>query len=216
MVDWQLNAHLHNLVPAARNNDRVQDVGAEADAGDPVHKHGESCFMHTQGFQHSPLGVTVLLDVVLALSEGVPELDRPVTGTRDNLPVISAEADGQDIRGVADKAAGGEAGVKVPETEGVVPGRRESKLAVGGDDDVGHEVVVAAEDALGVTVLVVLTRQLPDDDGLVCEVHVQAKRSQNTRARVKVPREAVKIISGFSDEVAMAVTHPLCPAREPR
>lgn len=32
----------------------------------------------------------------------------------------------------------------------------------------------------------------------------------------QVPREAVKIMSGFSDEVAIAVTHPLCPEREPK
>ena len=33
---------------------------------------------------------------------------------------------------------------------------------------------------------------------------------------MNIPREAVKIISGFSDEVAMAVTHPLWPSKEPR
>lgn len=32
----------------------------------------------------------------------------------------------------------------------------------------------------------------------------------------KIPREAVKIMSGFSEEVAMAVTHPLWPDKEPR
>jgi hypothetical protein len=31
-----------------------------------------------------------------------------------------------------------------------------------------------------------------------------------------LPREAVKIMSGFSEEVAMAVTHPLWPSRDPR
>ena len=33
---------------------------------------------------------------------------------------------------------------------------------------------------------------------------------------MRVPREAVRIMSGFSDEVAMAVTHPLWPGSEPR
>jgi hypothetical protein len=32
----------------------------------------------------------------------------------------------------------------------------------------------------------------------------------------KIPREAVKIMSGFSEDVAIAVTHPLWPAKEPR
>jgi hypothetical protein len=34
--------------------------------------------------------------------------------------------------------------------------------------------------------------------------------------RACVPREAVKIISGFSEEVAMAVIHPLWPSSDPR
>ena len=69
----------------------------------------------------SPLSVAILLDVVLALAEGVPQLDGAVTGAGDDLPVVRAEADGQDVGGVADEAAGGEAGVEVPEAEGVVP-----------------------------------------------------------------------------------------------
>src|ERR1700685_142834 len=32
----------------------------------------------------------------------------------------------------------------------------------------------------------------------------------------KIPREAVRIMSGFSEEVAIAVTQPLWPAKEPR
>ena len=111
--------------------------------------------------------MAILLDVVLALSEGVPELDRLVARARDDLPVVGAEADRQDIGLVADEATGGEAGVKIPKTEGVVPGRGESELAVGGDDDVRHEVVVAVKDALGVTVGLVVTGELPDDDRLV-------------------------------------------------
>ena len=115
-----------------------------------------------------PLGVTILLNVVLALSEGVPELDSSVTGAGNNLSVISAEADGQNIGGVANEAAGGETSVKVPETKGVVPRRGEGELAVRGDDNIRDEVVVAGEDALGEAVLVLVTGQLPDDDGLVC------------------------------------------------
>ena len=67
--------------------------------------------------QNAPLGVAILLDVVLALAEGVPELDSSVTGAVNNLSVISAEADGQNIGGVANEAAGGETSVKVPETK---------------------------------------------------------------------------------------------------
>lgn len=97
-----------------------------------------------------PFTVAVLLDVVLALSEGIPQLDRPIPGPAHDLPVVGAEADGEDIGGVAHEAAGGCAGVEVPEAEGVVPRRGKGELAVGGDDDVGDKVVVAVEDAFRV------------------------------------------------------------------
>ena len=118
--------------------------------------------------QHSPLSVAVILDVVFALAEGVPELDRPVARARDDLPVVSREADGEDIGGVADETTGSAASVEVPQAQRVVPGRRERELAIGGDDDVRDEVVVPVEDTLRVAVLVLVTRELPDDDGLVC------------------------------------------------
>lgn len=65
--------------------------------------------------------MTIILDIVLALPEGIPELDRPVARARDNLPVVCREADGEDIGGVADETAGGETGVQVPEAKCVVP-----------------------------------------------------------------------------------------------
>lgn len=118
--------------------------------------------------QHSPLSVAVILDVVFALAEGVPELNRPVARARDDLPVVSREADGEDIGGVADEAAGRVASVEIPQAERVVPRGGERELAVGGDDDVRDEVVVAVEDALRVAVLILVTGELPDDDRLVC------------------------------------------------
>lgn len=60
-------------------------------------------------------------DGVLAVTEGVPQLDRAVTGTRDDLSVVGGEGDGQDVVGVADEAAGGGAGGKLPEAESLVP-----------------------------------------------------------------------------------------------
>ena len=141
--------HLDNLVPTARDDDGVHDVGAEAHA-------------------RYPLGVAILLDIVLALAKGVPELNRPVARAGDNLPVVSAEADRKDVGRVADEAARRETSVKVPEAEGVVPRGGERELAVGGDDDVRDEVVVAVEDAFGVAVRVLVARQLPDDNRLVC------------------------------------------------
>lgn len=140
--------YLDDLVPTSGDNDGVLRVGAEANAADP-------------------LGVTVVGDVELALAKCVPELDGAVTRARDNLTVVGGEGDREDIGGVADKAAGGGAGVEVPETEGLVPRGGQSKLAVGRDDNVRDKVVVTVEDALGVTVVGVVARELPDNDGAV-------------------------------------------------
>ena len=164
---------------------------------------------------HVPLSVTLLLNVIFALSEGIPEFDGPVTGSRDNLSVVSAEADRKHVGGVADKATGGQAGVEIPQTEGVIPRRRKGELTIGRDDDVRDEVVVTVENALRVSVGVLVAGQLPNDDSLVWVFGGMRKR-EKSRKMQNVPREAVKIISGFSEEVAMAVTHPLWPSKEPR
>jgi len=74
--------------------------------------------------------VALLFNIKLALAEGVPELDSAIARAGDDLPVVGGEGDGEDIGGVADEGAGGQAGVEVPKAESVVPGRREGKLAV--------------------------------------------------------------------------------------
>ena len=116
---------------------------------------------------HLPLAVAVFLDVVLAFTKGVPQFDGLVARTRDDLPVISTEADGQDVRSVADESASGLASVEVPKAESVIPRSREGELAIGRDNDIRDEVVVAVEDSLGVAVALFVASQLPDDDGLV-------------------------------------------------
>jgi hypothetical protein len=117
--------------------------------------------------ENAPLGVAILFDVVLALAERVPELNCPVARARDDLPVVGREGNGQDIGGVADEAAGGVTGVKIPETEGVVPGRGECELAVRGDDNVRNKVIVSMENSFWVPVRVFVSGKLPDDDRLV-------------------------------------------------
>jgi len=142
--------YLDDLVPASGDNDGVGGVGREADAGDP-------------------LGVAILLDGELALTEGVPQLDGLIAGTRDDLTVISREGNREDIVGVADEATGGGTGVEVPETEGLVPRGGQSELAVGGDDNILDSRVVSVERLAGDTeVTLIIADQVPDDDGLVC------------------------------------------------
>jgi hypothetical protein len=148
--------NLDNLVPTSGNDDGVGRVGGEANAG-------------------NPLGVTILLDVELALTKGVPQLDGLVTGSRDNLTVVRGERDGQNIVGVTDETAGGGAGVQVPKTKGLVPGGGQSELAIRGDNNVLNEVVVAGERLTGNTVAGLISGKVPDDDGLVCKEQLWKK-----------------------------------------
>lgn len=157
--------------------------------------------------------MTIILDVILALSKGVPKFDRSITRTRDDLSVIRAEANGQDVGGVAHKSASGLASVQVPETQSVVPRRGEGELAIGRDDDVRDKVIMTMKNSLGVAIRILIASKLPDNDRLVYEFSSEDKIYTKTSP---VPREAVKIMSGFSEEVAIAVTHPLWPGREPR
>ena len=75
--------------------------------------------------------MTLVGDGVLAVTEGVPELDRPVTGTGNDLSVVGRERDGKNIVGVADESPGGDTSRELPETESLVPGRRKSVCTVG-------------------------------------------------------------------------------------
>ena len=85
----------------------------------------------------------VLLDIIFAFSQSIPKLDRPVPRARNDLPIICAEADTEHIGCVANETTSSSACVQVPQTECVVPRGGESKLAVRGDDDVGHKMVVS-------------------------------------------------------------------------
>lgn len=58
---------------------------------------------------------------------------------------------------------------EVPEAQGAVPGTRERKLPVGGDDHVADEVRVTAQSSLGDPVVGLVAGQLPHDDGFIWE-----------------------------------------------
>lgn len=78
--------------------------------------------------------MTLLGDGVLAVTEGVPELDGLVPRAGNDLAVVGGEGDGEDIVGVADETAGRGAGGELPEAESLVPRRGEGVGAVRGDD----------------------------------------------------------------------------------
>lgn len=167
---------LDELVPAGGDNDRVLGVGAETDA-------------------RSPLGVALLGDGVLAVTESVPELDGSVARTGDDLAVVGREADGKDVVGVADESSSGGTAGELPETQSLVPRGRQSVGTVRGDNlvptisrvlnyicppkcyrvrrgtgrtyTVGDDVRVAVEGSLGVAVLGLIASEVPDDQGLV-------------------------------------------------
>ena len=95
--------------------------------------------------------MSIFLYVEFTFTEGVPKFYRLVARARDNLPVIGAEADGQNIGGVPDKFPGRLTVVQIPETEGMIPRGGESELAIGGNDNVGNEVVVSVKNPFWIT-----------------------------------------------------------------
>lgn len=91
---------LHDLVPASGDNGRLVDVRRELHAGDPV-------------------GVGVI-DDNLALAKGVPEADRLVAGTRNDLSVVGGEGNGEDVLGVTNEASVSLGLVQIPQADGGV------------------------------------------------------------------------------------------------
>lgn len=89
---------LDALVPGSSDNDGVLLAVVELDAGDGI-------------------GVLVLVDGVLALTLGVPDLDLVVETTGHELSVISGDGDGVDILLVTDELLDGLAGGDVPEAD---------------------------------------------------------------------------------------------------
>lgn len=114
----------------------------------------------------NPVRVTTLSAGVLALAHGVPELHGTIAGSRDDLAVILGESDGQHILVVANEAGLALASANLPQTKGVIPRGGEGELAIGGDNDIGDEVVVATKSTASEAVVTLLAGQGPDDDSL--------------------------------------------------
>ena len=138
---------LDQLVPASGNDDGGTLGRREAHAGNPVL-------------------VTVLLNGVLALTEGVPQLHGAIARARDDLSVVSAEGDREDVLGVVDESAGAASGADLPQSQSSIPGARQSILSIRRDDNIRDEVVVSAERSAGIAVVSFLAGKSPYQDGL--------------------------------------------------
>lgn len=119
---------LDDSVPSSGNDDWIAGRWRESDVGNPV-------------------SVAIISDGVLALSKGVPQLDRLVARSGNDLSVVSGESNRKNVLGVGDELAGAHSLVQVPETKSLVPRSGKSELSVGRDDDVRDEVVVSGEGA---------------------------------------------------------------------
>jgi len=139
---------LDQFVPTTRDNDWVRWVWRESDARDPFR-------------------VAVFDDIEFAFTKSVPQFDGSITGSRDDLAVIRGEGDRQDVFFVTNESSSGSSSVEVPETEGLVPRSRESKLSVRRDDNVRDKVVVSSERFLCDTIVSFVASQVPDNESLV-------------------------------------------------
>lgn len=106
-------------------------------------------------------------DGVLALADGVPDLDGSVSAGRDNLSVVGRERDGKNVTSVADKSVLGDTGLQVPDSESLIPRAGDGVSTVMRDGTVLDNVGVALKRLSGNTVVGVVSGQRPDNQGLV-------------------------------------------------
>ncbi|KAK7960886.1 hypothetical protein PG988_012100 [Apiospora saccharicola] len=65
-------------------------------------------------------------DGLLAVTEGIPQLDGMITRARNDLAVVGRKRDGENVVGMVNKSAGGDAGGELLETEGLIPRGKQS------------------------------------------------------------------------------------------
>jgi hypothetical protein len=58
--------------------------------------------------------MTIVFDVKFTFTKGIPQLNGLVAGTRHDLSIVCAEADRQDIGGMADETTSSGASVEIP------------------------------------------------------------------------------------------------------
>jgi len=145
--------NLDGLIPRGGNADSGLLSVVESDARDGI-------------------GVSVLVNSVLALSLDVPDLDLVITSTGEDLSAVSGKSDGEHISGVTDELGDGSSGGNVPETDGTVPRGGEAEASINGEADLVNEVGVSSEELLrsspfSVVLVTLIFIELPLDKGLI-------------------------------------------------
>lgn len=118
------------------------------------------------------ISVLVLVDGMLALRTGVPDLDLSVESSSNDLSVIVGEGNREDISGVTNELGDSSSLLNGPETDGTIPGGGESESGVAGENNLGDEVGVASEHLLGVSgfsvfIIVLFVIKFPLNESLV-------------------------------------------------
>lgn len=108
-----------------------------------------------------------LRDGELAIAQGIPQLDRPISRTRHDLPIIGREGNRENVIIMADKSSGRVSRRQLPETKGLVPRGREGVGSIRGDDTVRDDVRVTFQSTLRVSVGRFIPGQVPDHQSLV-------------------------------------------------
>jgi hypothetical protein len=140
---------LNELIPTSRDNHWVAWVRRETDGA-------------------NPFSVSLFFNGVLAFSQSVPQLNGLISGTRDDLSVVSREGNTQNVLGVSDETTSGGSKVEVPQSQSRVPRTREGELTIRGDSQIRNEVGVSVKGLLWSTIVLLrFTGQVPDDDGLI-------------------------------------------------
>ena len=109
----------------------------------------------------------VVDDRVLALGQGVPQLDGLVPAARDNLTVVPGEGNAVYVLGVTFESSNGRAGVQVPKTHGLVPGSRQGILAIRRQHSTCHALTVTMKGTSSIAWVLTIRGELPNHQGLV-------------------------------------------------
>lgn len=112
-----------------------------------------------------PVGVTQ--QNVGTVTNGVPDSDGLISGSRDNLRRVGVNGNGQNVTGVADKSSFRVTGSQVPQSQGLIPRSGNSVVTVSRDNNILDDVRVTLVRSDWNTELLFVFSQLPGDQSLI-------------------------------------------------